>query len=70
LDHPPAHIHAVHAGREAKIEIDPVVVRYSYLEPSEERLVLRWLPRHREQLLEAWENAQQGRTPTRISEET
>jgi len=65
-DHPPPHVHAIHAGRSAKINLDPIEVVASSLAPAEERNTVDWVRSHQTAFLAAWAVAEQGRIPAPI----
>lgn len=61
-DHGPAHFHARHAERSAKVRIDTLEVIESSLGRRQLRLVLAWAELHREELAENWRRARAGET--------
>jgi len=65
-DHPPPHVHAIHAGRSAKINLDPVEIVASSLARAELRDTVDWVRDHQAALLAAWTTAEQGRIPAAI----
>ncbi len=65
-DHLPPHIHALYAGREAKVEIVGGDVMDGELPRGARRLVKRWVRAHRGELLDNWERARTGRDLTPI----
>ena len=70
-DHDPPHIHAWHAGDEAKVGFaaDAPYILDGALSPAIERHVLRWVREHRLALLLRWAQCQRRQTPARIGEE-
>lgn len=59
-DHEPAHFHARHGGRKAKVRIEPVELIAGRLGRRELRLVLAWAELHRDELLINWQAAHRG----------
>ena len=65
-DHPPPHVHAIYGDAEAKISIDPPRIIAGSLPRRAAGLVLEWVALRRSELLDAWNAAQQGRSPGRV----
>jgi uncharacterized protein DUF4160 len=59
-DHAPPHLHARYGERSASIRIDPPGVLEGDLPPRALGLVMEWLPRNRDALLEDWDRARRG----------
>ena len=53
-DHHPPHVHAIKAGKQARITLDPVAVIDSEFSPQDTRQVLAIVTRHRTLLQEKW----------------
>lgn len=67
-EHPPPHIHARHAGREDRVEINPVrVMEGGNLRMPQRRMVLEWTERHQAELADAWQRAQERRPVGQIA---
>lgn len=60
-DHAPPHFHAVYAGREATVEIRSGHVLVGSLPVRAQRMLAEWTARYREELLEDWARAREGR---------
>jgi hypothetical protein len=60
-EHGVPHFHALYGGREASIAIDSLEVLRGDLPPRVLRLVKQWASLHREELLENWDLAEQGK---------
>jgi hypothetical protein len=67
-EHGVPHIHVSYAGRHASISIRSgrVLEGESRFHPPALRLVKQWLEEHQEELLDAWEDARNGRRPRKI----
>ena len=65
-EHPPPHFHAVYGEYQITVDIPSGVVHGDFPKRAL-RLVLEWLDLHPQELLEAWELVQAGRTPNRIA---
>lgn len=51
----PPHVHAIKAGNEAKIWLQPVAIEYNYgFNPAELNHIVKLTHRNRDRLLEAW----------------
>lgn len=59
-DRAPPHFHAVIAGQEVVVGIDPVIVLKGSLPQSEQAHVLDWARRRQADLLVQWRRARQG----------
>lgn len=66
-DHPPAHVHAIYGGSEAKVSIDPPRIIAGSLPRRAAAMVLEWVHLRRPELLAAWDRAQQGGSPGRVA---
>jgi hypothetical protein len=65
-DHPPPHFHAKYGSERAEFAIDPPGLLKGQLAPRALALVMEWTWLHREELLAAWEDREQGRRPRKI----
>lgn len=68
LDHAPPHVHALHCGREALIDIATGGVLRGSLPAAQIRLLQPWVASNRPRLLEAWDLASTSRPPGQIIE--
>lgn len=66
-DHNPPHFHAIYDGKEALIQISPIVILKGNLPPAIERVVIKWARVHRIQLLEIWKYATEHKRLPKIS---
>lgn len=66
FDHAPPHIHAEHGGLKALFDIRTGTVIAGRLSRRETRYVLQWIEMHRDELLQNWELAVQGRPTFKI----
>ena len=57
-DHPPPHIHVWYSGVDASVEIRGCRINAPGLPPRVARTVREWVLLHEEQLLLAWDRAQ------------
>ena len=64
-DHNPPHFHAEYGGAEVTVDIHNPVVR-GFVSKRIGRMVRLWALLHREELLTAWERAQNGESPGKI----
>ncbi len=60
-DHRPPHFHAMYGDDEAVVSIESGFVLRGDLPTRATRLVQAWARRHREELVNNWELAEQGR---------
>lgn len=60
-DHPPAHVHAVYAGRHATFRINPVGMLSGHLPGRAERMVSDWMAMHQHELGDNWNRAREHR---------
>jgi hypothetical protein len=65
-EHAPPHFHAIYAGQEASIEIDPLRLISGTLAPRAMGLVIEWATLHREELKKVWERAVKHQTLGKI----
>ena len=64
-EHNPPHFHAEYGGTEVTVDIHNPVVR-GPVSKRVGRMVRLWALLHREELLTAWERAQNGESPGKI----
>ena len=57
-DHAPPHFHALYSGQEALFDIDSLSVMQGRISTRARRLVVEWASLHQDELLTAWEHAQ------------
>ena len=65
-DHNPPHFHAIYAGNEVEIGIDPLTIARGRFPQRELGRVLKWAVLHRAELLENWERLRSDQPPLKI----
>jgi Domain of unknown function (DUF4160) len=65
-DHEPPHFHARYGAQKAKILIDPPRLMVGDLSPRALGMVIEWAALHRDELLENFRAAREGRPTQRI----
>lgn len=65
-DHPPPHFHAIYGEFELIVGISPVKIMKGKGPMRVRSLILEWAAMHQEELLENWENCQNGKEPEPI----
>ena len=65
-DHNPPHFHAIYAGYEVEIGIDPLTVARGRFPQRALGMVLKWAALHRAELLDNWDRLHSDRVPLRI----
>lgn len=60
-DHQPPHFHVEYQGQKALIGIEPLVVLQGTLPNRVLRLVLAWSELHKDEILQDWELAREGK---------
>ena len=65
-DHHPPHFHALYAGDDAIVEINPIRVRSTNLPKRALSLVLEWAALHQEELWDHWNRVRAGQEASRI----
>ena len=65
-EHPPPHFHALYAEYEALINIHTLEVEKGFLPKRAMVLVLEWASEHRAELMEAWNQCAQMKSPQKI----
>lgn len=66
-DHNPPHFHAEYAGKKAIVDIENGIVIKGYLPNRQIKLVLAWCEIHRDELMQNWELAKDGKPLNRIN---
>jgi len=64
--HPPPHFHARYGNHKISIKIDDFSVLEGYIPPRALGLVMEWAAKHREELLDNWDLAQNLRPLVKI----
>ncbi len=54
-DHNPPHFHAIYAGYEAQVAIDPIVVLEGSLPNRAASMVIEWAALHQRELMRNWQ---------------
>ena len=65
-DHNPPHFHAIYAGNEVEIGIDPLTIARGRFPQRELGRVLKWATLRRAELLENWERLRTDQPPLTI----
>jgi hypothetical protein len=65
-DHSPPHFHAIYAGAEVEVGIDPLSVVRGKFPRRALGMVLEWAALYRQELLENWERLQNDQAPHKI----
>lgn len=65
-EHPPPHFHVKYADEEAQIDIDTLAIIEGSLSRRTLKSVRIWGLQHQKELLEAWQQVQQGELPDQI----
>jgi len=65
-DHNPPHFHALYAGDELEVGIDPLTVLRGRLPRRALGMVLEWAAAHQQELLEDWRLLNNEQAPNRI----
>ena len=66
-DHNPPHFQAEYAGKKAIVDIENGIVIKGYLPNRQIKLVLAWCEIHRDELMQNWELAKDGKPLNRIN---
>ena len=66
-DHNPPHLHAEYAGNKALVDILNCCVIRGSLPNRQLRLVLAWVELHKDELMQNWELAKDGKEPLPIN---
>ncbi len=65
-DHHPPHFHAIYAGIEAQVGIDPIIVLQGKLPNRAVSMVLEWAALHQRELMHNWRRLQSNQPIERI----
>ncbi|MDD2870480.1 MAG: DUF4160 domain-containing protein [Candidatus Gracilibacteria bacterium] len=65
-DHNPPHFHVIYKDFNCYISINELKILEGNLPPKIEKLVISWAELYNEELLEAWEDVQNMKTPKKI----
>ena len=65
-DHNPPHFHAIYAGAEAEVGIDPIALLRGRFPRRALGMVMEWAAVHQQELLGYWELLRNDQPPRRI----
>ena len=65
-DHHPPHFHAIYAGEEVEVGIEPPAVLRGRIQRRALGMVLEWSVLHQQELLDNWNLLNSDQTPNRI----
>ena len=65
-DHNPPHFHAIYAGAEAEVGIDPITLLRGRFPRRALGMVMEWAAVHQQELLDNWELLRHDQPPRRI----
>lgn len=65
-DHHPPHFHALYAGAEVEVGINPLTILRGRFPRRALGMVLEWAALHQRELLANWDRLHQDQTPNRI----
>jgi hypothetical protein len=66
-DHHPPHFHAIYAGNEADIGINPITLLYGRLPRRALGMVMEWAAGHQPELLDDWTRLHNKQEPLGIA---
>ena len=66
-DHEPPHFHAVYAGTEAEVGIDPIDVMFGNLPGRAVSMVVEWAGLHQNELRENWDALRASRPAEKVA---
>ncbi len=66
-DHSPPHFHAQHGDEELIVRIKDLSIVRGKFSPKDSNLLMEWAAIHQEELLRAWEDAQNHQKPRKIA---
>jgi hypothetical protein len=66
-EHMPPHFHAIYAGDEIEVGIDPIAVRQGGLPQRALSMVIEWAALHQRELLADWERLRRDQPAVRIA---
>jgi hypothetical protein len=65
-DHNPPHVHAIYAGNEAQIGIDPIIILEGNLPNRAVSMVIEWAALHQRELTDNWHRLRNDQPALRI----
>ena len=65
-EHMPPHFHALYAGHEVEVAIDPIAVHQGSLSQRALSMVIEWAALHQRELLTNWERLRHDKPITKI----
>ena len=65
-DHSPPHFHAIYAGNEVQVGIDPIIFLEGKLPNRAASMVLEWAALHQRELMQNWERLRKDQPVKRI----
>ena len=65
-DHNPPHFHAIYAGNEARVGIDPIIFLEGKLPNRAASMVIEWAALHQRELLQDWDRLRDDQSLIRI----
>jgi len=65
-DHNPPHFHAIYAGAEIEVGIDPLTILRGRFPRRALGMVMEWAAPHQRELLDNWELLRNDQTPRKI----
>jgi hypothetical protein len=65
-EHNPPHFHAIYAGNEAQIGIDPIVTLEGRLPGRAASMVIEWAALHQQELKQNWHRLRNDQSPDKI----
>lgn len=65
-DHNPPHFHAIYAGDEIEVGVNPISVLRGQLPRRALGLIIEWAASHQQELLENWQRLGDDQPPNRI----
>lgn len=65
-DHNPPHIHAVYAGHEAQVGIEPIAILDGALPNRAASMVVEWAALHQRELMQNWHRLHNAQPAERI----
>jgi Domain of unknown function (DUF4160) len=65
-DHNPPHFHAIYAGTESKVGIDPIIFLEGQLPNRAASMVLEWAALHQRELMQNWNRLRNDQPAERI----
>ena len=65
-DHNPPHFHALYAGNEAQVGIEPIILLEGNLPNRAASMVVEWAALHQRELMQNWERLRNDQPAERI----